>query len=136
MLKKIMIETPPKESLINITDQIQKIVHGSWIDEGVCILAIPHTTAGLTLNSKMDSATLVDLVNEMRRLVPTRVDFEHIFDTPADAAGHIKSSLVGTTLSLIISEGQLILGGSQGIFFCEYDGPRTREVLVRLLREG
>ena len=136
MLKKIMIETPPKESLFSITEQVEAAVQESGVKEGICVLFIPHTTAGLTLNSKMDAATLADLVNEIRRIVPTRVDFDHIFDTPADAAGHIKSSLVGTTLSLVIADGRLLLGGSQGIFFCEFDGPRTRQIIVRIMREG
>lgn len=136
MLNKIKIETPPKESFFSITEQVEAAVQESGVKEGICVLTIPHTTAGLTLNSKMDTATLADLVNELRRIVPTRVDFDHIFDTPADAAGHIKSSLVGTTLSLVIADGRLLLGGSQGIFFCEFDGPRTRQIIVRILGEG
>lgn len=136
MLNKIKIETPPKESFFSITEQVEAAVQESGVKEGICVLSIPHTTAGLTLNSKMDTATLADLVNELRRIVPTRVDFDHIFDTPADAAGHIKSSLVGTTLSLVIADGRLLLGGSQGIFFCEFDGPRTRQIIVRILGEG
>ena len=94
---------------------------------------VPHTTAGLTINSYIDPATIQDISNEIRRLVPTRVDFEHIYDTPADAAGHIKSTLVGASLALIVTGGQLLLGGSQGLLFCEFDGPRTRKVHVRVV---
>jgi secondary thiamine-phosphate synthase enzyme len=136
MPKKFTIETPPKESMLNITPQVKQVVEASAVLEGMCVVFIPHTTAGLTLNSIMDSATAQDIKDEIRRLVPTRVDFEHIYDTPADAAGHIKATLVGASLSLIISGGDLLLGGSQGIYFCEFDGPRTREVYVKIIGEG
>lgn len=136
MLKKITIKTPPKESLVDITSEVQEVVKTSQITEGICVLFVPHTTAGITMNSIIDPATTQDVRDEIRRLVPTRVDFEHTYDTPADAAGHIKSTLVGTSLSLIIMGGELLLGGSQGILFCEFDGPRTREVHLRMMKEG
>jgi len=136
MTTKFTIETPPKESMLNITPHVKQVVEASTVLEGICVVFIPHTTAGLTLNSIMDSATAQDIKDEIRRLVPTRVDFEHIYDTPADAAGHIKATLVGASLSLIISGGDLLLGGSQGIYFCEFDGPRTREVYVKIIGEG
>lgn len=136
MLKKIAIETPPKESLVNVTNLVREAVLASQVNEGICVVFVPHTTAGLTLNSIMDPATTQDLRDEIRRLVPTRVDFEHIYDTPADAAGHIKSMLVGASLSLIITGGDLLLGSSQGIYFCEFDGPRTRKVYVRVIGGG
>lgn len=135
-MQTIHIETPPKESLLDITAEVQEIVMKSGVDEGVCVLFVSHTTAGLTLNSIIDPATAQDLQNEIRRLVPTRVDFQHTYDTPADAAGHIKSTLIGASLSLIITGGKLLLGGSQGIVFCEFDGPRSRKVHLKLVGEG
>lgn len=132
-MKTITIQTPPKESLLDITGQVNEVVQTSGIKEGICVVFVPHTTAGLTINSYIDPATIQDISNEIRRLVPTRVDFEHIYDTPADAAGHIKSTLVGATLALIVTGGQLLLGGSQGLLFCEFDGPRTRKVHVRVV---
>ena len=71
----------------------------------------------------------------MRRLVPTRTDFLHIFDTPADAAGHIKASIIGSSETLLIEEGQLVLGHSQGVFFYDFDGPRQRRVLVKIVSD-
>jgi secondary thiamine-phosphate synthase enzyme len=71
----------------------------------------------------------------MDRLVPTRVDFIHQFDTPSDAAGHIKATLTGSQLLLIVENGDIVLGSSQGLFFCEYDGPRTRQVYVKIMRD-
>lgn len=132
-MKMITIQTPPKESLLDITGQVNEVVQSSGIKEGICVVFVPHTTAGLTINSYIDPATIQDISNEIRRLVPTRVDFEHIYDTPADAAGHIKSTLVGASLALIVTGGQLLLGGSQGLLFCEFDGPRTRKVHVRVV---
>ena len=135
MLETINLKTPPKESLVEITDQVRVLVEKSGVQEGICVVYVPHTTAGLTINSFMDEATSNDIRSELRRLVPTRVDFEHIYDTPADAAGHIKSTLVGISLTLIITGGNLLMGASQGIHFCEFDGPRSRKVHVRIMEE-
>jgi len=136
LLTKIKIETPPKESLVDITDQVKEEVRASKVAEGICVAFVPHTTGALTLNSIMDAATTQDIRDELRRLVPTRVDFAHTYDTPADAAGHIKSTVVGACLCLIITGGDLLLGGSQGIYFCEFDGPRSREVYLRIMEEA
>ena len=135
MLTKIKIQTPPKESLINITVQVKEAVKASGVQEGICVLVIPHTTAGITLNSALDAATAADIIGDVRRLIPTRVDFNHIYDTPADAAGHIKSTLIGASLALIVTGGELLLGGSQFILFYEFDGPRSREINLRILEE-
>lgn len=132
-MQTIIIETPPKESLLDITAEVNQAVAASGVQEGICVVFVPHTTAALTLNSIIDPATATDIRDEIRRLVPTRVDFEHIYDTPADAAGHIKSTLVGTSLSLIVTGGKLLLGGSQGVVFCEFDGPRKRKVHIRVV---
>lgn len=135
MLSIIKLQTPPKESLIDITAQVREAVRASGIREGVCVIVIPHTTAAITVNSTLDTATAADILGDIRRLVPTRVDFQHIYDTPADAAGHIKSTLVGVSTSLIVSAGDLLMGGSQSVIFCEFDGPRKREVLLRILAD-
>ena len=136
MLTTIELQTPPGESLTNVTDRVQAAVKASGVAEGICVVFAPHTTAGLTLNSGMDPATDADLVSELHRLVPTRVDFKHIYDTPADAAGHIKATLVGASLSLIVSKGELILGNSQSLLFFEFDGPRARKVLVQIISDN
>ncbi|WP_299027591.1 secondary thiamine-phosphate synthase enzyme YjbQ [uncultured Thermanaerothrix sp.] len=135
MLKRVQVETTVREGLINITEAVREVVRKSGIEEGVCVLYVPHTTAAITLNSCLDPATLQDLVEELHRLVPTRVDFHHTYDTPADAAGHIKSTLVGHSVTLLITQGDVALGGSQSILFFEFDGPRQREVWVRVIRD-
>jgi secondary thiamine-phosphate synthase enzyme len=136
MLTKIELHTPAGENILNITRQVEDVIQEIGVGEGICVLLIPHTTAGLTLNSGLDPNTLQDIVEEYRRLVPTRVDFNHTYDTPADAAGHIKSVLMGGNLSLIITNGKLMLGHSQSILFCEFDGPRKRQVWLRVLSDS
>lgn len=116
-----------------ITDEVKKIVRESGVQDGVCIVYTPHTTAGLTLTSFWDPAGFEDLQDEICRMIPTRIDFKHQHDTPQDAAGHVKSSLMGISLSLIVSGGELLLGSSQGIYFLEFDGPRNREYYVKVL---
>ena len=133
MLKKIEIRTQPGENLIDITEDIQSVIRRHGVTEGVCVVSVPHTTAGLIVNSGIDTKTLADIIEEVDRLVPTRVDYHHQYDTPRDAAGHIKSVLVGSSLSLIITDGELLLGHSQSVLFFEFDGPRDRLVWLCLL---
>jgi secondary thiamine-phosphate synthase enzyme len=129
----IELQTSPGESLTNITDKVQQAIKNSGVKEGVCVVVAPHTTAGLTLNSAIDPSTAADLILELHRLVPTRVDFQHTYDTPADAAGHIKATLVGNSATLIVTGGNAVLGSSQSILFFEFDGPRERKVHVQVL---
>lgn len=133
MLTFIELQTPAGESLTDITPRLREIVAASGVRDGLCALVVPHTTAAITLNSALDPATAQDILADLRRLVPTRVDFAHQYDTPADAAGHIKAALIGHTLTLIIADGQPLLGGSQSVLFCEFDGPRRRQVQVKLV---
>lgn len=105
----------------------------SGVKEGTCVVYTPHTTAAIVVTSRMDPDGFDDLRDEVNRLIPTRVDFKHQFDTPSDAAGHIKCTLLGVTMTFIVTEGKLLLGGSQGIFFEEFDGPRNRNYFVKVV---
>jgi secondary thiamine-phosphate synthase enzyme len=116
-----------------ITDEIRKIIQDNKVLNGVCYINVPHSTAGITVNSYLDEDTSNDMNFEINRLVPTRVDFMHIRDTPTDASGHIKSSLIGMDLVLIIKDGDFLFGRSQGIFFWEFDGPRDRKVYIKII---
>ena len=136
MLQTLNLETPERQALVLITDEVRRVIRESGIAEGLCVVFCPHTTAGLTINSALDPATALDLRHELDRLVPTRVDFIHIFDTPSDAAGHIKATLVGPQLTLIVHAGNLVLGSAQGIFLCEFDGPRRRQVHVKVVADA
>ena len=129
----ISIATPKGDSMNLITEYVQEIIRNSGVKSGVCFLVVPHTTAAITINSYLDPATEKDILQDVRRLVPTRTDFHHIFDTPADAAGHIKATLIGNSETVLIEDGQLVLGHSQGLFLYEFDGPRQRRVLVKII---
>lgn len=134
MFKKFNIETKFND-VINITEDVKSVVSESGVKEGLCVVYNPHTTASLAVTSFWDPAGFEDLQDEICRLVPTRVDFKHQHDTPQDAAGHVKSAIVGITQTFIIHEGKLVLGGSQGIFFLEFDGPRKRSFIVKTIED-
>ena len=133
MLKMITLETPAGDALIDITAQVRAAVAETGVQSGLCAVIVPHTTAAVTINSMMDPTTPEDIIADVRRLVPTRVDFKHQYDTPADAAGHIKAALIGHSVLLVIEGGELLLGGSQSVMFYEFDGPRKRRVQVKVI---
>lgn len=133
MLNKIAIRTE-KGGTVEITGQVREIVAQSGVTDGLCVVFTPHTTAGLTVTSFWDPKGLEDIQDEIGRLVPTRIDFKHQHDTPQDAAGHVKSAIVGVSLTFLVEDAQLLLGHSQGIYFLEFDGPRDRECIVKVIR--
>lgn len=134
MLQKFKIETKERD-VVALTSDIRAFVENSGIQEGTCIVCKPHTTAALTITSFWDPNGFLDLQDEICRLIPTRIDFKHQHDTPQDAAGHVKSSLIGVNMALPIHEGKLLLGHSQGIYFLEFDGPRHREYYVKVVSD-
>lgn len=131
MLKNFKLRTTYNE-VHDITNEVLETVAESGVQEGSCIVYTPHSTAGITLFSPWDPAGFIDLDEEIRRLIPTKVDFKHQHDTPQDAAGHIKSALLGVSVPLIVHNGKLLIGGSQHIYFLEFDGPRNREFYVKV----
>lgn len=134
MLKSFNLETKFND-VINLTADVKQVVADSGVKSGLCVVFTPHTTAGLTITSFWDPKGFEDLQDEICRLIPTRIDFKHQHDTPTDAAGHVKSSLMGVSLPIIIDNGKLLLGGSQGIFFMEFDGPRKRKYYVKVMSD-
>ena len=133
MFITIDVKTTQRQELHLVTDAVQNAIGESGVKEGICLIFCPHTTAGVTINSYLDPDTAADLQDEIDRLVPTRTDFKHIFDTPSDAAGHIKASLIGSHLMVIIRDGKAVLGRSQGLFLWEYDGPRSRQLQLKVI---
>jgi len=133
MLKVINFQSSAREELVNLKDEIEAFVGDSKIDAGLCFVYCPHTTGGLVVNSYLDPNTPKDILHEIDRLIPTRLDFFHTFDTPSDAAGHVKSSLVGVSAVFVIDDGKLMLGHSQGILFAEFDGPRDRMIFAKII---
>ncbi|MDR2403398.1 MAG: secondary thiamine-phosphate synthase enzyme YjbQ [Spirochaetaceae bacterium] len=132
MLYHFELQTKQND-FISLTDTVKKTVEESGVRDGLCVVYTPHTTAGLTITSFWDPKGFEDIMDEANRLIPTRIDFKHQHDTPRDAAGHIKSSLFGVSLTFIIEESKLFLGHSQGVFFIEFDGPRKREYFVKII---
>jgi len=107
-------------------------VRDSGVINGVCRLYVPHTTAGLTINENADPSVQHDILMELGKIVPLRDNYHHL---EGNAAAHIKASLVGHSATLLVEEGRLVLGTWQGIFLCEFDGPRRRRVLVKVVRD-
>ncbi len=124
------IRTESGTHLANITSQVREAVRSSGVEEGICLVTVPHTTAGVTVNETADPSVVSDMVMELGKIVPLRDGYSHM---EGNSAAHIKSTLVGSSCTLPVSSGDLVLGTWQGIFFCEFDGPRTRKVRVTLV---
>lgn len=133
MFQRLRLRTTNRQELVNISGEVREVVASSGVKEGLCLIFCPHSTAGLVVNSYLDPLTPKDITAEIDRLVPTRVDFFHTVDTPSDAAAHVKAGLVGIQQLLIVHDGKLLLGHSQGILFAEFDGPRDRELYVKVI---
>jgi secondary thiamine-phosphate synthase enzyme len=129
-MEKINIRTSRRVELLDITQGIQNIVSKSKVKEGICFIFCPHTTAGLTINENADPSVRRDIINTLNKLVPENAGYAH---TEGNADSHIKSSLFGSSLIVFIEDGRLVFGTWQGIYFCEGDGPRSREVWIKLV---
>lgn len=116
--------------LIDITDKVQLLVSKSGVSSGVCFVFIPHTTAGITINENADPSVRSDIEQELESIVPFEHGYSH---SEGNSAAHIKASLMGFSVTLLIESGRLQLGTWQGIYFAEFDGPRTRKVWVKIL---
>jgi secondary thiamine-phosphate synthase enzyme len=119
--------------LFDITEQVREAVTEAGVRAGIVTVMAPHTTAGITVYSFPDPLGLDDMNDEIDRLIPTRINFRHQHDTPQDAAGHIKSALIGVSQTFIVEDGAMVLGHSQKIYFFEFDGPRRRQIYVQVL---
>jgi secondary thiamine-phosphate synthase enzyme len=126
-MKILTIQSRNNEDLIDITDRIQETVTSEGIETGVCRVFVPHTTAGVTINENADPSVKADILMALRSIVPDSMPYTH---AEGNSPAHVKSSLVGTSLSIIIDNGNLALGTWQGIYFCEFDGPRRRKLFI------
>jgi len=129
-MKKINIKTTKRVELIDLTENIQDVVAKSKIKSGVCFVFCPHTTAGLTINENADPSVKSDIINTLNKLIPENAGYAH---SEGNADSHLKSSLFGASLSIFVEENRLALGTWQGVYFCESDGPRTREIWVEII---
>ncbi|MBN1595853.1 YjbQ family protein [candidate division FCPU426 bacterium] len=130
--KEISVPTRQAVELINVTGLLQRAVAESGVREGLVVVQAMHTTAGITVNENADPDVLHDLILQLDRIAPNHRDFRH---AEGNSAAHIKSSLVGSSATVLVSQGRLVLGTWQGVYFCEFDGPRQRKLLVRILGE-
>ena len=129
MTEIVKIHTRQRVEFINITSQVKRIVEASGIKEGLCTVYCPHTTAGITINEAADPAVIEDIMEKLNKTIPFRNGYTHM---EGNSAAHIKSSLFGCSASIIIKNGRLALGTWQSVFFCEFDGPRTRAAWIEI----
>lgn len=132
MLTTLTVRTGSKTEFIDITSQVAEAVRASGVKEGLCHLFVPHTTAAVTINENADPTVKADILMVLNKVISDREAYRHL---EGNSPAHIKASLVGPDLTVIITGGKLLLGTWQGIFFCEFDGPRTRKVHLKI-REG
>lgn len=132
MLKEIKINSKEKNEIIEITTQVEKIISESKIKSGACILYTPHTTAGIMINENADSNVKIDLLNAFEKIVP-KITYLH---SEGNSDAHLKSALVGKEKTLIIDNNSLVLGTWDGIYFCEFDGPRERKIILKIIKEN
>ncbi|MEZ7893506.1 MAG: secondary thiamine-phosphate synthase enzyme YjbQ [Candidatus Wallbacteria bacterium] len=130
MLKGFTLKTNRRVEFVNITDNLDAIVRESGIQSGIMTIFVPHTTAGVTINENADPDVVYDITTFINKAIPFSNNYEH---NEGNSAAHIKSSLFGPSLTIIIDEGEMVLGTWQGIYFCEFDGPRTREYYVKVI---
>jgi len=129
MATQVEIATRKQTEFISVTSQIQDIVNQSGVEEGICYIYTPHTTAAVTINEDADPNVVKDITSELDNIVPFQDAYLH---SEGNSAAHIKSSLIGASETVLIENGRLMLGTWQGIFFCEFDGPRRRRVFVKV----
>ncbi len=123
------VETREGEELIEITSQVNKAVSGSGVSDGVCHIYTPHTTSAITINENADPHVKSDILKGLAHLNFEKISFRH---SEGNSPAHLKSSIIGCSETVLLENGSLCLGTWQGIFFCEFDGPRTRKVYVKI----
>ena len=127
-MKILTIQTHQREELIDITPQVTEAIGSSGIETGMCRVFVPHTTAGVTINENADPSVKSDILMALRKIVPDTLPYTH---AEGNSPAHVKSTLVGSSISVIIENGAPALGTWQGIIFCEFDGPRKRKVFIQ-----
>jgi len=126
-MESISIKTSARTEFIDITSKVEEITRKKQWKNGLLCIYVPHTTAGITINESADPSVRKDILNQLNKMVPLDGAYQH---TEGNSAAHIKASLIGSSINLIIENNKLTLGTWQGIFFCEFDGPRSREAYL------
>jgi secondary thiamine-phosphate synthase enzyme len=132
MLRQLEIKSRSRTEFINITAEVQEVVKTAGIRSGICYLSVMHTTAGITVNEGADPAVQRDIITSLNKLIPADFYYTH---AEGNSDAHIKSSLIGTSQTLLIDAGRLVLGTWQALYLCEFDGPRPRRIAIKLIAD-
>lgn len=133
MLHRINIKTRSKVEFQDITPEVKRVVTSSGVQSGVCYLFVPHTTAGVMVNEHADPSVVEDIITQLGDVIPQHQHYRHL---EGNSPAHIKAVLVGDSETMLIEGGELVLGTWQGIFFCEFDGPRNRGMLIKVVPDN
>ncbi len=130
-MKTLSVASSQREEFIDVTPLIEEAVQESGVDEGVVVCFVPHTTAGITVNEAADPDVRRDILDKLRREIPQQDGYHH---AEGNSDAHLKASLMGCSLQLLVQKGRIVLGRWQGVYFCEFDGPRKRQLIVKVGR--
>ncbi|HYA02725.1 MAG TPA: secondary thiamine-phosphate synthase enzyme YjbQ [Syntrophobacteria bacterium] len=129
MIKTISVKTSARTEMVDVTSLVERELAGAEISEGRITLYVPHTTAAITVNEGADPAVKADILMMLNRIIPWEADYKHL---EGNSPAHVKASLVGPSETVLVTKGRLLLGTWQRIFFCEFDGPRNRQIYVEM----
>jgi secondary thiamine-phosphate synthase enzyme len=130
IIQTFQVRTSTQTEFIDITRSVQEALKKTGVEDGICIVFIPHTTAAVTINENADPTVVHDIVMELNKIVPFKDQYHHM---EGNSPAHIKASLLGCSEIVFVESGKLVLGTWQGIFFCEFDGPRNRKVYIKVM---
>ncbi len=129
-MKTISVKTNSQTEMIDITSEVQSALQAESFSDGICMLYVPHTTAAVTINESADPSVRRDILMVLNQMVPWKADYRHM---EGNSPAHVKTSLIGSSEFVSVESGRMVLGTWQGIFFCEFDGPRTRKMHIKLI---
>lgn len=132
-MKTITVKTHSQTEMLDITTEIQSAIKAENFSDGICMLYVPHTTAGITINESADPSVRRDILMVLNQMVPWKANYRHM---EGNSPAHVKSSLMGASELVAVENGVMVLGTWQGIFYCEFDGPRTRKLHIKFIRDA
>lgn len=124
----VSVKTTTRVDMVDITHRVQQEVEKTGVTDGLCVVYVPHTTSGVTINEGADPAVCSDIIKKLKQLVPPNDGYRHM---EGNSDSHIKASLMGSSVTVLVERGRLVLGTWQKIFYCEFDGPRSRKFFVK-----
>ena len=131
MIRQLRVKTNSRTELVDVTQPLQRLVAESGVRSGICYLYVPHTTSAITINENSDPNVGRDILKELNQVIPFDDNYGH---SEGNSAAHIKSSIIGVSKTILVEEGRLVLGTWQAVFFCEFDGPRQRSLMVKVVK--